>query len=419
MTADTVYIAIAVNPIPSVTLHRNKDTLCSGTPLILYGTGASSYLWTYGTSSDSTDTVKLNPTSAQTYNLRGISASCTSAVISFTSRINALPIVNYTLEIGDFRPTTFFACKDVDFQIRATGALNYSWTGPVTPSAGSLVTGRISATTPIQVTGTDANGCQGVRSRNIIMNATYNPVQVIWKTDSVFCRGDSGRVEVAGGNSDLIWSPTTGLSYVFTNNVIVKPTTTTTYTIAGFFLGCITSKSFNVNINQPPAISLSQSSGGRALCRDEADTITINSPGILFDWGVGVLSPEKVKTVMPGKTSVFTITAFDAIGCGNTASITVNVDPTCGAPLGVSTVSEKVFVMKVLGGSTLQFESTAEVLEPLNVMVINPTGATVADMAAPAGDQIVRMSLSHLPAGVYVVVARHGQHTLTRKIFIQ
>ncbi|MCB0483191.1 MAG: hypothetical protein KDC37_01370, partial [Flavobacteriales bacterium] len=411
MNADTVYITIVVNTPPTISLQRNKDTLCSGSELIMWGTGANSYVWKYGTTTSSVDTLKVSPTITTKYYLQGITDACTSATDSFSVFIRALPIVNYTLEIGGFTPNVFLVCTNKDFTLNATGALSYTWSGPVTPTTGASVTGNISVAQPIVVTGTDAYGCQGVRSRNFGVNSDKKPIDIAWKGDSVFCRGDSTLVEVSGGNEDLLWSPMTGLSYTSSNRVTAKPIVTTTYGITGIYFGCLNTSSLTVTINQPPSIAVQQSSNGNPLCMDEPDTLTIVSPGILFDWGFGVLSSEKVKTVLPGKTTTFNITSYDAIGCGNTIPVTVNVNPNCGAPLHTQgpAIPSDLRIWAV-SDKLLKIEANLHSSALVSLRVLNMLGTEVAQATA-VGEQgrfTHALPLRHLTSGVYVVQVRQG-----------
>src|SRR5690606_6156309 len=81
---DSTSVAITVNPAPTVVANATNTTICSGDPVTLTGSGASSYTWDNGV----TDGVAFNPTTTTTYTVTGTDANGCSATDQITVTVN-------------------------------------------------------------------------------------------------------------------------------------------------------------------------------------------------------------------------------------------------------------------------------------------------------------------------------------------
>jgi hypothetical protein len=68
---------LSVNPIPTLTVSTNNDTICNGNSATLTAAGnAASYLWSANAGSATTSTVSVSPTTTTSYTVTGTLNSC-------------------------------------------------------------------------------------------------------------------------------------------------------------------------------------------------------------------------------------------------------------------------------------------------------------------------------------------------------
>jgi hypothetical protein len=135
-----------------------------------------------------------------------VTASITQNTLSPTITISALPSV---------------ICAGNSSTLTATGAVSYNWnTGP---TSNSIVVSP-SVNTSYTVTGAAANGCTGIASQVITVNAT--PVLTVTGNTTI-CKGSTA-VLTAMGATTYTWN--TGANTV---SISTTPSITTTYTVIG------------------------------------------------------------------------------------------------------------------------------------------------------------------------------------------
>jgi hypothetical protein len=123
-----------------------------------------------------------------------------------------------------------------------SGAVSYSY------SSGSPV---VSPTTTniYSITGSDASGCV---SAPLTVSVTVNPLPsvTIASSHSVLCVGQTATLIVSGANT-YTWSTS-----AFSSQIIVSPTTSTTYSVIGYDLNnCPNTASFTQNVSACTNIS--------------------------------------------------------------------------------------------------------------------------------------------------------------------
>ncbi len=149
-----------------------------------------------------------------------------------------------------------------------------------------------------------------------------NPIDlVLTPLSDTICQGESVTIS-ASGAYNYGWTPTTNLTFISDSVVTVTPPTSTTYTlIVTDQLGtCTGSVDIPITVNPPPDVEVFAVPAN--LCEgDTTQLIATNADS--FIWNDS--STDNPRTVSPSTTTTYTVTGYDAAGCSNTASITVNV----------------------------------------------------------------------------------------------
>lgn len=226
---NTASLTITVDALPSVTANITSTSVCAGSSLTLFGSGASTYTWTGGI----TDNQPFAPTASNSYTLTGMSpAGCTSTnapVVSVT--VNALPTV-----FANASSTA--VCEGQTASLSGSGAVSYVWSDGVIDNVAFSPT----LTTTYTVSGTDVNTCQNTETVSITVNSLPNLSVSVTNTSS--CEAESNTLTVTGANT-YSWS-----TLETDTAIVVSPTVTTSYTVIGTALtGCSNTAVYTQSVN--------------------------------------------------------------------------------------------------------------------------------------------------------------------------
>lgn len=159
------------------------------------------------------------------------------------------------------------------------------------------------------------NGCTGNPASGVL---TVNPnIPVDAGADNAICIGDS-IVLFASGTPIIEWQGG------YTNNQVLFPEITTTYTVLGTSdNGCITQDSRVVTVNPLPIINPGPD---QTICTGYPVVLEASGAGdgATYIWTNLV---QNGVTFNPTSTNTYTVTGLDANGCINTASVTVTTLP--------------------------------------------------------------------------------------------
>lgn len=201
---DTLDVIVS---IPAVEITSTASIVCAGTEVLLYGTGAQTYVWDNGIM----DSVAFQIDTTATYSVIGTdSVGCMgSDVITIT--VNQNPDVSAGLD--------FNICEGSTITLSGQGATSYVWNNNVTDN----VPFEPASTAIYIVNGIDDNGC----SKEDTVTVTVNLAPIVSAGPDVhICRGE-----------EYILSGTGAETYVWNNGVIndlpFTPATTRTYTVTG------------------------------------------------------------------------------------------------------------------------------------------------------------------------------------------
>lgn len=431
---DTSSILVQVDTVgPNVQILGDSNG-CQGKTFTLIGAGASTYEW-YSSANPTTpfaltDTITDASITNKRYWVFGTdSAQCVgSDTLEYIAGKNPREYFTGSIAGVDMNLAGIpNACFDEEVTLTAQlGTNSYKWGSAGTISDTVGTTTKFTVTSGVQsitFTVDSSNGCSTEYAKTFVSSTNKPAVDISWIGDSVICIGDSTRVRAETAASGLIqysWTPSSSVVDPTLRTATLVPTTTTTYTVNLLSSGCPGNKSVTVIVQPIPDITLSQSSNGALICKDQADTITIiSSTGVLFDWGYGVTSSAKVKAIAPRTTETVNITAYSSQGCSNTASITINVDTSCGINLNVPDFNVESEIKSFVHSNNLNLMFGTIPTGVVTVDVMNITGAIVKseDLGVIESNENRLIQLESLSRGLYILRVRGENFEVVNKIY--
>jgi hypothetical protein len=201
-------------------------------------------------------------------------------------------------------------CLGQTTTLTASGAMYYQWSNGAT---GNSISVSPSATTTFTVTGKTA----GVSSIPISATVTVNPQPIITLKDTTICAGQTA-VLTASGADNFEWNNgETGSS------ISVSPDVTTTYSVIGASLGCVSvPTSAQVLVNPQPIVSINDTT----ICAGQTAVLTASGADD-FEWSNGETGSSI--SVNPDVTTTYSVIGT-SLGCGSvptSAQVLVNPQP--------------------------------------------------------------------------------------------
>lgn len=248
--------AVAVNPLPTITI--TSPTVCSGQAATLIASGATTYIWNTGSTSNP---LIVSPTSNTHYTVTGTESGC-SDTISYL--LTVIPSPTLTVNSSTI-------CLGQTTTLNVSGANSYVWDTGTTSNSFTIVP---SSTTIYTVIGTLA-GCSSTSTTNI----TVNMLPIITVASQTICEGQIATI-TANGATTYSWS-----NGSTANSLLVNPINSSTYTVTGTNFGCSSSASVAITVAASPNIIFNSNltSGCAPLCIQFSDLTTILS-GTISNW---------------------------------------------------------------------------------------------------------------------------------------
>lgn len=310
--------SVTVNPLPPVS--ATSATICVGQQTAtLTASGATSFSWSpsAGLNSTSGSSITGNPVSTTNYTVVGTDANGCFSSAGATIVVNALPNVS---------TTGGFICAGGSMTLNASGAVTYSWmpgTGLSSTTAPS-VTANPATTTQYTLAGMDANGC--INGDTATVTVVNNPT--VTATTGTICVGQGTATLTGNGATTYTWSPATGLSSTTGTSVQATPSSTQVYTVTGTVGTCTASGTTTVTVNPLPNITATSNS---PVCVNGVLTFTAGG-GVSYVWtGPNSFNPSGANPSVNGVTlaaaGVYIVVGVDALGCVNTQTTNVVINP--------------------------------------------------------------------------------------------
>ncbi|HRO08393.1 MAG TPA: SdrD B-like domain-containing protein [Saprospiraceae bacterium] len=372
---------VSVNPLPIVNISGNTS-ICINEETTLTASGGVTYIWSTGAT---TSSITVSPSVSTTYSVTATDSNGCKNSASILVTVNGLTI-NASITGDDI------ICSGESTVLTGvlTGgtAASYLWsTGATTQS----ITVSPTSNTNYSVTIQDINGCNGTASKLVTVQPL--PLAAITGPDAV-CIGSSATLTASGGVSYL-WS--TGAT---TASITVTPTSATTYfvTVTNSF-GCVSTASKVVSVNQLPIVNIN---GNTSICINEETTLTA-SGGVSYIWSTGATTASI--TVSPPVSTTYSVTATDANGCSNVASILVTVNGLTiqASIIGADTIctgTSTVLTAVLNGGTAVSYIwSTGETTSSITVTPAQATSysVTIQDTNGCNGSASKTVELFPLP----------------------
>jgi len=287
---------VVVNNAPNVNAGADQ-TVCSGTNITLTGTGATTYSWS---NSVSNGVAFSQPVGTTTYTVTGTTSGCTNTdQVSVT--VNPLPVVNAGPDVT--------ICATAPTNLTATGASTYTWNPGSLP--GATVTVAPASTTTYTVTGTE-NGCT---STDAVTVTTTSLAVINAGPDVTMCEGAATMLSASGG-SVYDWDNGLGIG----NNVMVSPTSTTTYAVSGTDAnGCTGWDDMTVTITPLPVVDAGPD---QSVC-DGVSVTLAGSGATTYSWDYSV---NDGVAFTPLSTLTYSVIGTTN-GCTSTDQVVVTVNP--------------------------------------------------------------------------------------------
>ncbi|MCX8081425.1 MAG: T9SS type A sorting domain-containing protein [Bacteroidia bacterium] len=373
--SNTKTTQVTVNASPTVNV--NNASICSGQSATLTATGASTYSWSTGATSNS---IVVSPSVSTTYTVTGTTAGCSNSQISQVT-VNTTPTVNVN---------TAVICSGQSAILTASGATSYSWnTGSTAPS----ITVSPSSTTNYTVIGFNGS-CANTKTTQVIVN----PSPTVNVNSATICAGNSA-VLTASGAASYSWN--TGAT---TASISVSPSVTTVYTVTGVTSGCSNTKTTQVTVNSATA-SIS-SSNGNTICINQTYTLTASGNITTYTWNTGANTSAITNSHSTAGTYTFSVNGTDANGCQASATFTMNVSVCAGLQNAYTDLPFQLYP------NPFNQNIHIHALNEVKVYVYTALGQMIR---YEEGKNII-ISSKEWAGGIYIVKIMAGNQTFTRKM---
>ncbi|WP_235298837.1 HYR-like domain-containing protein [Portibacter marinus] len=330
---------------PNVNINGNDICPGESTTLIATSNNNWTYAWSNGASSSNSTTIS----SAGEYSVTVTDANGCTDVASITVRLNPVP----EPRILGARPL----CPGASTILNGENWSSYLWSNGVTSQFNTVSTpGTYSLTV------TNAQGCEGVTSVEVLAKSGLNPVL----NAQDFCEGETSTISTTLVYDNYEWQDgSTNPTFIASNSGTYSVTVSNAD-------GCTGTVSVNVTENPLPNVDIS---GPSTVCENSSYTL-IATPGFnTYIWSNGANS-QVLNLNSPG---TFGVTVTDENGCTDTESFTVDVEDVFTVILDVEDICEGESTTLNAGVFDSYSWSTGESTQSIEVTEAGIYSVTVAD----------------------------------------
>jgi gliding motility-associated-like protein len=316
---------VTVNNVPTITITPSSPTICVGQSAILTANGANSYTWTPASTLSSSLIANpvANPTVTTAYVVTGEQNGCTGTG-TIILVVDQGPPLNVSV-------SHTAVCAGYNSTLSASGANSYTWTGgnlagPVNQPSISVGPGTytVSADAP-------GNTCPAY---SVITIGTLAPLNiVVSQSDYTTCIATNNPkyskpiTLIAGGATYYSWAPCDQyITPCVGPTVVVRPQTTTQYTVTGFTSVCSGTTIITVTVIPQATINVVPPSPitciGSCLNFTVVNTNTNLIGPFTYSWTEPNNAPASLTNPLsattqgcPTVSATYTVEMFDGMGC--------------------------------------------------------------------------------------------------------
>ncbi len=304
---------------PATTITPAEPAICIGQSVTLTASPADTYLWSTG---ETTQSISVSPEETTSYTVGTTTGQCSSTAV-VTVTVGLPPVVTAT-------PSSPAICLGQSITVTGSGAVSYQW---LNVNTGMTYTGESITLTPgatevytLNVTGTDANGCQNTASTTFSVNP--NPVFGINQGTSITVCAEQNFV-LSASDASLTYQWSTSQSG---QSITTALTSSQTISVVGTDAnGCSSSQSISVNVI-PVIQDITATALPQTVCAGQSvNLVASENPNVvLYEWvwndGLNVQTGQVI-TVTPTVTTTYTLNAYNAQNCPKSIPVTVTVNP--------------------------------------------------------------------------------------------
>lgn len=288
-------VNVTLTPVVSIV----NQTICAAGTATLNASGASTYSWSTGSTSNP---LIVSPSTNTVYTVIGFNNTCTNTkTVSVTigSSITIVPAA-----------TTPTICTGGTVGLSATGATTYTWL-PINLNTSAITVTPASSTT-YTINGSNS-GCNGTAT--ISVNIISAPALVLTPNTSSICAGGNSTI-TASGYATYTWMPgnLNGSSNIF------SPPALQVYTVTGKLGNCNGSSNATISVVGIPTVGVT---GSTIICAGNSATLTASGAGT-YSWSSGPTTP--VVVLGPANTTTYVVTGYNS-NCSNSIAVSVSVNP--------------------------------------------------------------------------------------------
>ena len=231
--------------------------------------------------------------------------------VNISSPVAAVPVSSFSSPLTKCVASTFTLTD-----LSTNSPSSWSWSIPGgNPSTSTLqnpaVTFTNSGTYTVTLISANSTGTSTPVSQTITIN--NNPT--VSANNATICSG-SNAIITASGATTYSWN--TGANTV---SITVSPTVTTNYSVFGTnSLGCKNTKTVSVSVNPKPTVSANSTT----ICAGTNANITASGAST-YSWNTGANTASI--SVSPTVTTNYSVVGTNSLGCVNTKTVSVLVNP--------------------------------------------------------------------------------------------
>lgn len=315
--SDTTLVTVSPKPVLAADISRE---ICSGNTIDLtniFNTSGLNTAWTFAgipvvniTSVSAPGVYQLIATNATGCSDTALFTLVTDVVASTVSAINADCVNNGTITVTN-----------------VSGISPYVYSISTNPGVTQVSNVFSAPAGTYTITTIDSLGCIGTNP--VTISFTDNLV-LTGRMDTSICKNQSVVLNTVSNATIYSWSPTTGLNNPSIASPVASPLTNTTYMLLASLGSCSKTYTVNISVTEPVLVD-----AGQPISIIQGDHIKIfaTATGATnYSWtpatGLNastILSP----IAQPAITTLYTITATNALGCSSSDDVLITVIPYC------------------------------------------------------------------------------------------